>query len=62
MGAIATKSSVVIDRNSGQIRTGGMGLFPNNGARGCEPWSARALLNRQSPRAPVYRVSRFVHH
>lgn len=36
-----TSSSVAIDRNSAVIRTGGMGLFPNNASGACEPWSGR---------------------
>ncbi len=42
---IATSSSVAIDRNSGVIRTGGMGLFPNNGAGHCERWERPAILS-----------------
>jgi hypothetical protein len=41
VGIAATASSVVIDRNSGVIRTGGMTIFPNNGAGTCERWSGR---------------------
>lgn len=36
-----TSSSVSIDRNSAVIRTGGMGLFPNNASGYCEPWTGR---------------------
>lgn len=41
VGVLATSSSVVIDRNSGVIRTGGMGLFPKQGAGECEPYRGR---------------------
>ena len=41
VGTVATSSTVTIDRNTGIIRTGGMGLFPNNGSGVCEPWSGR---------------------
>ena len=36
-----TATSVAIDRNTAVIRTGGMGMFPNNASGMCEPWSGR---------------------
>lgn len=41
MRVAGTSSSVAIDRSSAVIRTGGMGLFPNNASGACKPRSGR---------------------